>query len=184
MIKSKLTVAASILCLLGMSSQTYAQTCKPDIIAPSTNIEQFTVHKDGTVTDAATGLMWTTCTIGQRYSTDNCIGTLRPFHTWSDALLAAVEANNSNLLGYSDWRVPNIKELGSIVERSCSAPAIRLEVFKNTPRVLYWSNTPDSKVNPQLKARVIDFNEGTEFASLAQSNIYLRLVRDLKETSN
>ena len=58
---------------------------------------------DGTVTDNATGLMW--------QQDDSGSGML-----WADALVYAIDANATNLLGYSDWRLPNAKELQSIVD--------------------------------------------------------------------
>ena len=66
---------------------------------------------DGTITDTATGLMWL-----QKDS-----GTAM---TWQQAL-AYAEA--STVDGYSDWRLPNAKELQSIVDytRSPDTPARR-----------------------------------------------------------
>lgn len=63
----------------------------------------FTSNGDGTITDAATGLMWT--------QDDSGYGM-----TWEQALAWAEEKNAANFLGYSDWRVPNAKELHSIVD--------------------------------------------------------------------
>ena len=57
---------------------------------------------DGTVSDAATGLMWA--------AGDSGVGM-----TWQEAL-AWVQANNAaSYLGHRDWRLPNAKELHSLV---------------------------------------------------------------------
>ncbi|PLW93394.1 MAG: hypothetical protein C0592_06295 [Marinilabiliales bacterium] len=64
----------------------------------------FVDNGDGTVTDNATGLMWT--------KDDNGSGVL-----WETALSYA-EA--STTAGYNDWRLPNVKELQSIVDYSRS----------------------------------------------------------------
>jgi len=64
----------------------------------------YTDNGDGTISDAATGLMW--------QQTDNGAGVL-----WSDAL-ATCEA--LTLAGHDDWRLPNAKELQSIVDYSRS----------------------------------------------------------------
>ncbi len=58
---------------------------------------------DGTVSDNATGLMWA--------QEDNGAGV-----TWEDALAYAEAMNAASYLGYDDWRLPNAKELQSIVD--------------------------------------------------------------------
>ena len=65
---------------------------------------------DGTVTDNATGLMW--------LQDDSQSGL-----NWEEALEYAQQSNDENLLGYNDWRLPNVKELQSIVDYS-RAPSI------------------------------------------------------------
>jgi PKD repeat protein len=62
----------------------------------------FTNNGDGTITDLATGLMWS--------RNDNGSALL-----WSNALAWVQGRNASNYLGHSDWRLPNIKELQSII---------------------------------------------------------------------
>ena len=68
-------------------------------------VNNFTNNGDGTVTDLATGLMWS--------RTDNGSGVL-----WSNALAWVQAMNTSNYLGHNDWRMPNVKELQSIVNYS------------------------------------------------------------------
>ena len=67
----------------------------------------FTDNGDGTVTDSATGLMWSRDDSGQGMD-------------WEEALAWVEEKNSENYLGYSDWRLPNAKELQSIVDYSRS----------------------------------------------------------------
>jgi hypothetical protein len=61
---------------------------------------QFVNNGNGTITDNATGLMW--------MQNDNGAGLL-----WKDALSYA---ENLTYAGYSDWRLPDVKELQSIVD--------------------------------------------------------------------
>ena len=63
----------------------------------------FSDNGDGTITDSATSLMWSQDDSGEGL-------------TWEAALAWVETQNAANYLGYSDWRLPNIKELHSIVD--------------------------------------------------------------------
>jgi hypothetical protein len=63
----------------------------------------FQNNNDGTISDLATGLIW--------QQTDNGSGI-----DWKHALAYAQTQNNANYLGHNDWRLPNAKELQSIVD--------------------------------------------------------------------
>lgn len=87
-------------------------------------INQFVDNADGTITDKATGLMWS--------KGDNGKGI-----EWHEAL---EYAENSKLAGYKDWRLPNIKELQSIADytRAPSSKGVEAAmdpIFTNTPYV-------------------------------------------------
>lgn len=62
----------------------------------------FIDNRDGTITDLATGLMWQKADNGEGYD-------------WQEALNYA---ENLALANHSDWRLPNAKELQSIVDYS------------------------------------------------------------------
>lgn len=63
-------------------------------------VNEFVANGDGSVTDKATNLMWQSADDGIR-------------RNWQESL---AYAKNSKLSGYADWRLPNIKELHSIVK--------------------------------------------------------------------
>jgi hypothetical protein len=63
----------------------------------------FADNGDGTITDNATGLMWT--------KSDSGTGM-----NWQEALAWVQTKNAENYMGHSDWRLPNAKELQSIVD--------------------------------------------------------------------
>jgi hypothetical protein len=67
----------------------------------------FVDHGDGTITDRATGLMWE--------KDDSGAGM-----NWESALALAQQRNSEQHLGYSDWRLPDAKELHSLVDYSRS----------------------------------------------------------------
>jgi len=73
---------------------------------------------DGTVTDITTNLQWQRFHVGQRWENKGVVGE-------SDRLTveqAAEVAQQCNYLGYTDWRVPTIEELQSLVYSSTGLP--------------------------------------------------------------
>ncbi|USD58891.1 DUF1566 domain-containing protein [Vibrio sp. SCSIO 43140] len=160
------------------SSAAFAQTCSENI-TPSHPEGQY-IADNGTVTDVVNGLEWRLCTLGQTANGTSCSGTPTSYQTWQQALQAA--SLNTSFGGFDDWRLPNIKELASLVEHSCIAPAIDLTYFPDTPSSPYWTNTPDGfDVNTAvgLEGLLIDFNDGTEFVTDTVTRRYIRMVRKL-----
>ncbi|MBW1744331.1 MAG: DUF1566 domain-containing protein, partial [Deltaproteobacteria bacterium] len=84
----------------------------------------FRDNGDGTVTDITTGLMWQQ--------------TEAKAMTWEKAL---VYCENLNLAGYSDWRLPNIRELSTLVDDSRHEPSIDKTHFPGCRPSQYWSST-------------------------------------------
>ncbi|MBD3232471.1 MAG: DUF1566 domain-containing protein [candidate division Zixibacteria bacterium] len=76
-------------------------------------INDFVDNGDGTITDNATGLMWSKDDFGDGQSNGPRSGM-----TWEEALAWVAQKNDENYLGYDDWRVPNAKEMQSIVDYS------------------------------------------------------------------
>jgi hypothetical protein len=68
---------------------------------------------DGTITDHATGLMWSQDDFGGGSGTGPRSGMI-----WEEALDMVEQKNDENYLGYGDWRLPNAKEMQSIVDYS------------------------------------------------------------------
>jgi hypothetical protein len=171
--KLKLTALAG---LMAFTTGVSAQVCQTDSIKQTTNPDRFVNHDDGTVTDVETGLMWSICSLGQTYSEGQCSGSSQSL-TWTQALQQAKVLNNAGgLAGQADWRIPNIKELGSIVEYQCHNPAINLAAFPDTPSATYWSATPDPRDSRQ--ARSIYFADGSDLTPDVSNYRNVRLVRD------
>ena len=74
---------------------------------------------DGTVTDTSTGLMW------EKLSDDTGIHDKDNTYTWANAFAYKIATLNFEAFaGYTDWRVPNITELLSIVDFGKVGPAV------------------------------------------------------------
>ena len=133
-------IAVALCSLLWGTSAFAAQTCDVNVTA-STPTADFIDNGNGTVTHTKTGLMWKRCSEG--LSGAGCATGAATTYTWQGALKAAQTLNAAGgFAGFTDWRVPNMKELFLIMERQCSGPAINATVFPaTTTRVGYWSAT-------------------------------------------
>ena len=136
-------------------------------------------NNSGTVSDSKTGLIWKKCSEGQSYnsSTNSCDGVAGKFN-WQAALQQAQAVNaggNGESLGQTDWRVPNIKELASIVELSCYSPTIDEQVFPATSNKAYWSFSLVANVG--YRAWIVSFFTGKDYAEYKDYSGSVRLVR-------
>jgi len=91
--------------------------------------------------DKSTGLIWTTAT--QTPGPDACPDAEFDL-TWQQALDHVACLNARAFLGHSDWRLPNRKELRSLVDYSRGAPALSAgHPFDDLKGNKYWSSTTD-----------------------------------------
>ena len=147
-------------------------------ISPSNPDSIYTDHGDGTVTDARTGLMWKRCLEGQTWDGITCTG-VETCLTWADAL---GQAASSTFANHTDWRLPNVKELRSLVEECRFFPSINDTIFPATPSLFIWSATPN--VNRTIydttsNAWGVNFDYGSSLDnSFREFNYRVRLVRD------
>lgn len=162
----------AIIILILAVNITFAQTCRLESEVPSsTPNERFTDNGDGTILDNVTGLMWQKCQLGLTGS-DCSIGSATT-HTWHQAL---VEAQASTVSGYGDWRLPNYKELLSIVEERCNGPSINTNYFPNTINSFFWSSSPYE--NNSSSSWRVNFSFGISSDAPRSESRYVRLVRD------
>jgi len=125
-------------------------------------LPRFSNHEDGTVTDNLTGLMWME---NGYYAGDRL--------EWKETLNALVYVNNGTYpnYGYTDWRLPNINELESLVNYGPTDPAAWLNTQgffgAQAGNSYYWSSTMDA-LYPDTLAWAIRFLDG-RIASLPLS---------------
>ncbi|MGK5093528.1 DUF1566 domain-containing protein, partial [Deltaproteobacteria bacterium TL4] len=75
-----------------------------------------------------------------------------------------------------DWKLPNIKELQSIVDYSRSNPSIRLLYFPNTKSSSYYLSTVGAYNSDS--AGIVVFDKGTVGSGLSRGGVrYVRCVR-------
>jgi len=133
--------------------------------------QDFVDNGDGSVTDSATGLIWQRCTSGQN-ATDCGDGDATSF-TWVDALHYCEDLE---LAGHNDWRLPDIKELSSILDETTSeAPTINQTFFPHTLAYHYWSSTPIFSASKGVME--VQFDYGYIMGELMSEKGYVRCVR-------
>jgi hypothetical protein len=95
---------------------------------------RFTDNNDGTITDNVTGLMWVKD--GSGAGCNNGSQT-----DWTNSISFC---HGLTFAGHSDWRLPNVNELFSIINHSLSYPAVDTTFFPNTQPSYYWTSTTGS----------------------------------------
>jgi len=133
---------------------------------PDYGTNDFIDNGNETITDNATGLMW---------SKDDCGVGLN----WEEALNWVYQKNQESYLGHNDWRLPNAKELQSIVDytrslQTTNSAAIN-PLFNVTPIIdegggtnypFYWASTTHADGPPDhqfTKAVYVCFGEALGF---------------------
>jgi hypothetical protein len=78
------------------------------------------------------------------------------------------------LNGYTDWKLPTIKELQQIVDIKHSKPAINNQ-FKYIEPSSYWSSSPD--LVKKNYAWYVGFKTGATFKDSKDYDCYVRCIR-------
>lgn len=137
-----------------------------DINIPSTIYTRMLNNADGTITDSLTYLMWTELPSNIALN-------------WEDALNYA---ENLQLSGYNDWRLPNIKELQSLTNTNTIQPAVFLPYFQNYAVNKYWSAT--SLSNQSSKAWYWHTAYGITTYDIKTNTNYVVCVRNISTSPN
>ena len=133
--------------------------------ADSEPLDHLIGNAGGTVTDKSTGLMWQQASGPGTYS-------------WKQALFYA---ENLPLADYNDWRLPNIKELQSLIDYGPSNAGINTSVFTDTVDQRYWSSTPIN--GNDFLARTIFLIDCYDDWNDKSDNYYVRAVRGGQNSS-
>ena len=122
-------------------------------------------NADGTITDHATGLMWSKADSGQGMN-------------WQAALAWVQKKNSENFFGHDDWRLPSVKELQSLVDYSRSPdtthspaidPVFNCTAFTNEAHQadypFYWSATTHAGLMGGSAAMYVAFGRAAGWMS-------------------
>ncbi len=133
-------------------------------------INKFVDNKDDTITDEATGLMW---------SKDDSVRVMN----WQSALAYVQSLNDENYLGYSDWRLPNAKEMHSLVDYTRSPKATSsaaIDPIFNATRITvedgslnygeYWTSTTHKSMGRVSGSAAVYISFGESMGFLPMMN--------------
>ncbi len=131
---------------------------------------------DDTISDNATELMWSQNDSGEGLN-------------WEEALDWVQQKNTENYLGHSDWRLPNVKELQSIVDYSRSPdtsnsaaidPLFNVSSFSNvggeTDYPYFWSGTTHANMQNGNNAAYITFGRALGWMEMPPNSGYYTLM--------
>lgn len=114
---------------------------------PST---RFTSNADTTILDNLTGLIWAPNgnimpTRDNNWDQDGTVNDGKV--TWQHALDYIAKLNDENYLGHADWRLPNRKELNSLINygQSDNTAWLNSNGFTGVQGTCYWSSTTSAK---------------------------------------
>lgn len=120
--------------------------------AKPTNGHHYTNNGDSTITDTDTGLMWTQ--------------TPSAAMNWNAAISYAEGLTTGT---YTDWRLPNVKELQSLVDitlatstsSATALPCLQRTLFPAATATACWSSTPLRSGGTPTQAWLVEFGVNT-----------------------
>lgn len=131
-----------------------------------------TYTADYSTTDNATGLIWKSCTQG--LSGAGCVTGSATTYNWANAKTQCTGLNAQNsgngYAGKTNWRLPTLQELRTIVNMDTINPAITGASFPSTLANNYWT------IDGSTSAFVVDFLNGSESYIATSSANYVRCV--------
>lgn len=167
---------------------------------PALNSDQSKTTQSSIWLDPTTDVMWMRCSIGQTWVGTTCTGQAT-LYTWYDAQAKIAELNASGgHAGYTDWDLPSIEDLMSIVrcdkgfvkkidipsksgelktiDAECrinsTLPTINRSLFPKNPAAGFWSVTQGMS---DQDAWHMAFDDGFLYPNSKQKKYHIRLNR-------
>jgi len=144
-------------------------------------VPRFIDHGDGTITDSLTGLMW--------LKDATCLG----INIWRNTALYITDFNTypenyssrcyDYTASYDDWRLPNLKELQSLIDYSQYEPPLPSgHPFKNVQSSYFYYWTSSTYSNDPKGAWSVDIWYGIVYPFIKELQFFIWPVRGGKET--
>ncbi len=143
-------------------------------IIESEDYGRFEVIGQGIARDAAFGIEWYQCSVGQRFLRGKCVG--EPLYVHWETGVSTVEEMNEKVGGR--WRLPTLKELASLRVEGCGNPSINLNVFPNILVENYWAS--DNSPHYGFRCGMYTYSGATSCRLFDNLERPLLIVRDLE----
>jgi hypothetical protein len=129
-----------------------------------------TLPENPLVTDALTGLTWQGCAGG--LTDGSCITGAEEELLWTEAV---AYCDDLDWAGRTDWRLPDIYELQSIIDMGELDPVIDQSIFPFTPSIGFWSSSSSAYV--PSSSWYVDFTMGLVTYDEKANHFAARCVR-------
>ncbi|MBL4661583.1 MAG: caspase family protein, partial [Alcanivoracaceae bacterium] len=147
------------------------------LIIPQSQGGRANLAPEGTVINK--NLMWMRCSLGQTWNkgTNHCDGKAKEYQ-WEES---KTKAKSYSYAGHSDWRVPTIKELETLVycspgkpkvysrgrlagcpDKDDNRPTVDQDKFPDTKNSIFWSASPNTSFSSD--AWSVYFNYGHSYS--------------------
>jgi hypothetical protein len=131
----------------------------------------FVYNNDGTITDNATGLMW------QENGSTNSLN-------YGSAKRYVRELNRGLFAGHSDWRMPTVEELASLLKKDKTRSVHIARVFDNKQITCWTVDTNETNHGGTLSgAWIIDFRQGEILQAMWSFGLSAQAIHDTKTTN-
>lgn len=160
-----------------------AQVCNTTEIAQNISATNFDIATNPAIAqDKLTKLIWSRCVYGQTWSAEKntCIGVPER-KTWAESLALAKIANPD---GTSGWRLPDLKELSTLMDYQCLIPPLNPTIFPNAPGSIshgLWTSSPVfiytnlAESSPRIWS--VDLETGGYFQHFLSDRNYILFVK-------
>ena len=144
-------IAVTSMAIAFLSGSAIADSCDPD---------RFEASVPGTVKDVDSGLMWKACSEGLLFYNGSCWDSkgnaekgVEPrgnrayqYSGFGGARYQAeavnASAGNAQNFGFTDWRIPSLAEMRTLVDDNCETVELPSDLFPNILRYkLHWTRT-------------------------------------------
>ncbi|MDH5716281.1 MAG: DUF1566 domain-containing protein [Spirochaetia bacterium] len=138
--------------------------------------QDYQENGDGTISDYASGIIFMKCPAGTivDYNTTNYCNGEKTLSTWVEALSFC---ENLNYAGNTNWRLPSIRELSSMIDFSSEAVTSLSKLMFPAAAGSFWSST--TNVNSTSEAWQVNFSTKELSTSLKNTPSNIQCVTNL-----
>jgi hypothetical protein len=124
---------------------------------------QFQNNGNRTISDRATGLMW------QKSGSPNTLN-YEQVHVYLE------ELNRKKFAGYSDWRLPTVRELMTLITQDKQSNGLYINPLFDSEQIWCWSSSVYARNNNSIWR--VGFEDGDLYMGVKSNSYYVRAMRE------